>query len=328
MIVMSHYSKKGSVHFESNKNRYAAFIKIDDKGYSYRSRFKTDCEAWLEIMRNGGNANERTLAANNPVKSIVEMGGTNPHPIPGFPMYYLTDEGDVWSVKHRIAIKLRRNKGKYFVLTENHNGVSCTLERLQYSIAHNVSPLAFSLSKLSVVRKNDGELKLVDCTEYCKDCQRKQVQLKWSNVKHYLEENVEWSRYLIAYYDGDNKKLIEVKQMLEQRRDRLADYLRYKLRVSDALRIRFVTDEVISEMMVRIVNKTALVISPMLYMEALARGINQRIRNVRGRVFCDNNILHVKGDLSKVVTPPNFNTHNFINSSTYEISNQDNSIRS
>ena len=297
---MTHYSKKGSVTYDKTKQWWVATIQIDGKGRSFVSKCKGDCEGWLDIMRNGGNdARYRHKASDTPLEDIATMGGTNPRQVPGFEHYYLCDDGKLFSVKGRLAVIIKPQRGRYLRMSESGNEISVTLERLEYCIANNICPTLLSRCKLSVVRGEAG-LQLMDCTDYVKQATRRSHERKWNNIEVFLRENMEWSGHLLAYYSGDTKRLADISKMLEKRREHLQAYIKDTIRVSDNDRIAFISEEVISEMLHRIVNQTALINSPLVYLESLARGINQRIRSVRGKVFCDNNVFHVKGDLSKV----------------------------
>jgi hypothetical protein len=111
--------------------------------------------------------------------------------------------------------------------------------------------------------------------------------------------NLQWNTHLFSFYAGLSSHIADIKRMLEECREHLEKYIRGTLGIADSNRVKFICDEVIGETFDRIVNKTALVNNPITYMEKLSRGINYRIRKVSGTVLCDNNIYHVRGNLTR-----------------------------
>lgn len=251
-------------------------------------------------MRNEGNdARFRHRASDSPCEDIKLMGGENPRQVPGFPHYYLCDGGELFSVKGRIAVRIKPQRGRYLRMSEGENDISVTSERLEYCVENNICPTLLSRCKLAVAREDSG-LMLMDVTDYVISRKKEEHKKKCNNIEMLLSENIKWSTHLLAYYRGEDESLTHIKKMINERQKKLEAYIRNTLQVHDNNRVAYITEECMSEMLQRIVNRTALVVSPLIYMESMARSINQRIRKVHGKVFCDNNVFHVKGDMSQI----------------------------
>lgn len=299
MSTKSHIGKRGCVFFDNTKKKWVAEVRFSDGRKCYSSSYRQDCEQWLNSVRGFSCAKAINLTPKKIREEIERIGDTDPKQVPGFPKSWLSAEGNLYSTSTGRVIRRQRSKGIYYTLSHGHDSVSCTLDKLRYCIENNVSPLTMSRCKLSVIKGESG-LQLLDVTEHIRQQTRKYHERKWYNVEDMLRENIEWNGHLLAYYLGDINRLKDIRQMLENRRDSMINYITKTLRISDEIRQKFIIDETISELMLRIADKKCLVVAPLPYMEHLSRRINESIRGYHGCVFNDGDVFHVKGDLTKV----------------------------
>ena len=161
-----HASKEGHIALDKRSGQWTVRISLGDRCKCYTSPFRQDCERWLEnIKTHGDQTNDPEWVK----QEIISRGGTNPKQVPDFPLAFLTDENDLWSCKQQRLRILKRNKGRYYVLTRNRDAISCTLEKLRYCVDNNVSPLALSRAKLAVQGlNNSGIWAVFALTEYLK----------------------------------------------------------------------------------------------------------------------------------------------------------------
>lgn len=294
-----HVSRQGGVFFDSRKQKWVAEIAFPDGRKSYSSAYREDCERWLDSVRGYHSKAAASLDPDKIRREIEAMGDHDPQQVPGFPKSWLSAEGNLYGTATGRVIRRQRSKGIYYTLSQGHDSVSCTLERLRYCIEHDVDPLTMSHCRLSVSQGLNGT-ELMDVTEYIRQQRRAYHERKWYNVEDIIQENIEWNQHLLAYYQGDVERLTPLRAILERRRTAMENYITRSLKVSDEVRCRFIIDETISELMLRLAEKRCMVVSPLSYMEKLSRRINDSIRECHARVFDDGNVFHVKGDLTKV----------------------------
>lgn len=228
------------------------------------------------------------------VKDIKSMCEGNMRSVPGFSHYFLSDDGEVFSVKGRNAVRIKPAHGRYFRLCEDGNMISVTLEKLEYCIERNISPALLSRSKLSVARGCAG-LKLMDVTGLILERKRAKRDDMAKNIEKFYSENAKWNSLLLLYYQGDKEMIVEIEKMINGQKKNLEAYIKNTLRATGRERVAFIVEECMEEIAQRIKDRSAVIFSPLVYMEKTARRINERIRIHQGVVFCENNVFHVKG---------------------------------
>ena len=289
-----HASKEGYIALDKRSGQWTVRISLGDRCKCYTSPFRQDCERWLEnIKAHGDQTNDPEWVK----QEIISRGGTNPKQVPDFPFAFLTDENDLWSFKQNRLRILKRNKGIYYVLSRNHDGISCTLEKLRYCVDNNVSPLALSRAKLSV---DQGTSELMDCTEYVQKRLRENRKERIStHAEEYMETAEKWCHNVLQFYRGNEKAAIELRKVLDRLRPFITDYVRDVLRQREEYKVQFIVDEVMSETMLRTLERQAVIYSPYNYMQRLCRHFHDIIKDVGGKARLEEGSVRIIGGWRK-----------------------------
>jgi hypothetical protein len=229
-------------------------------------------------------------------KDIMKQGGVNPMAVPGFPSYFLTEDGRLWSVKGSTPRVLKMNKAKYYVLSDGYDSVTCSQDKLRYCVENGVNPLTMSKCELALAK---GENRLIDYTDKLQDALRCRRRSERDNAEKWLETAEKWCHHVLAYYHGDAHALVVVGDMLNSFRPLLSDHVQSALHLTDENKIRFVVDEVVSETLQRVVNRDAVVYSPYMYMKCLCRRLNDNIKKVGGKARLENGDIRIIGGWKK-----------------------------
>lgn len=232
------------------------------------------------------------------ISDIIAQGGTNPVAVPGFDKYFFTDEGMLFVCRPRGTFRLSLAHDVWYRMHDGGKVYNVSQYMLRYCIQHGISPVKLKECRLSVVKGDDGMVELVDVTEAVRRATAEYHHGKLSDIESSIEKNIRWNTALLTFYKGDTNALVEIRTMMEEHRGFLERYVHKTLKC-DSDRADFIIEEVMSQVTDRIINRTGIVNTLLPYMEAVARGVNKSISKFKGRVYCDNNIYHVKGDLSK-----------------------------
>lgn len=288
-----HATENGNIYRKSG-GKWMADVLIAGKRKRYTSNSWLDCERWLaEVKANG----DKTTDPEWVKQEIVRCGGTNPKQVPDFPFAFLTDENDLWSCKQNRLRILKLNKGLYYVLSRSHDSISCTLEKLRYCVEHGVSPLALSSARLSVAK---GTTELIDCTDYCQQRLREQRKERIStHAEEYMETSEKWCHNVLQFYRGNEKAAIELQKILDSLRPFLTDYIRDVLRLREDNKVSFIVDEVMSETLLRTLERQSIIYSPYAYMQRLCRKFRDIIKDVGGKARLEEGSVRIIGGWKK-----------------------------
>jgi hypothetical protein len=295
-----HASKNGHIVFNEKRGQWSVRISLDGRSRCFQSPYRQDCERWLDdIKENGYHMTDPKWIR----REIMKRGGTNPRQVPDFPFAFLTDENDLWSCKQNRLRILKRNKGIYYILTRNHANVSCTLDKLRFCIENNVSPLVLSKCKLSV---DNGQL--MDCTDYCqKQLRDRRNERISSHAEEYIETAERWCHYVLAFYRGDEEAVVELRKVLDRLRPLLTDYVHDVLRQHDENKVRYIVDEVMSETLLRTLERKAVIYSPYNYMQRLCRKFHDIIKDVGGKARLEEGNIRIIGGRNKDIMKQLYN---------------------
>lgn len=289
-----HASKEGRIVFDEERYQWTAMIRYDGRTKCYTSPYRQDCDRWLDnIKTHGDRMNDQEWIK----QEIMSRGGTNPKQVPDFQFAFLTDENDLWSYKQNRLRILKRNKGIYYVLSRNHDSVTCTMEKLRYCVDNNISPLTMSKCKLSI---DKGTAELMDCTDYIR---KRMSEMRAIRITKHAEEYMEiaesWCRNVLKYYRGDVSATIELRRILERLHPFLIAYIYEVIGLRDENKVRFIVDETTSETLLRTLERRAVIYSPYNYMQRLCRKYNDMIKDVGGKARLEDGSVRIIGGWKK-----------------------------
>lgn len=234
-----------------------------------------------------------------PQQKIISKGDTNPVPIPGFPNAWLTDEGHVWSLGNGRLRKRKPQRGRYYALNEGDDCVTCTVDKLRYCIEHGMSPLTLSRCKLAV-RKGQSGLELVDMTQYVHDQMTRNRERNYDqHAEEYMEVAEQWCHNVLLFWRGHKEAAVEMRKTLDRLRPYLVDYAHHTMKISDEHKTQFIIDEVMSETMLRTLERKAVIHSPYGYMLRLIRAAARIIREVNGKTCLEHGSVRIVGGWRK-----------------------------
>ena len=103
-----------------------------------------------------------------------------------------------------------------------------------------------------------------------------------THAEEYMETAEKWCHHVLQFYRGNEKAAIELRKVLDRLRPFITDYVRNVLRLREEYKVQFIVDEVMSETMLRTLERQAVIYSPYNYMQRLCRHFHDIIKDVGG----------------------------------------------
>jgi hypothetical protein len=157
--------------------------------------------------------------------------------------------------------------------------------------------LALSRAKLSV---DQGTAELMDCTDYCQKRLRENRKERIStHAEEYMETAEKWCHNVLLFYRGNKKAAIELQKILDSLRPFLTDYVRDILWLREDNKVSFIVDEVMSETLLRTLERQTIIYSPYIYMQRLCRKFRDIIKDVGGKARLEEGSVRIIGGWKK-----------------------------
>lgn len=296
--TMTHTSKKGTIWYNCQRGNWTAEFRFKDGKKSFCSANRQDCEIWLnEIRGKGSQSSANEINVKEVVRMIKKNGESKPQQVPDFPSYFLTAKGNLYSYKNMKLRELKLQNGHHYTMCKESSYITCSIDKLRWCIEHQVSPLKLSECKLSV-KKGYGEL--IDVTEMVRQSIQKNREEKISKYANdYLHTIERWCHNVQELYSGNHEAMIILREIIHGLRKEVEHYVRNNLRVYDSKKVKFITDEVESETMLRVLNKNTVICNPYLYMQHLSKGLHAKIKQCRGVARQEGSDVRIVGRWTK-----------------------------
>jgi hypothetical protein len=140
----------------------------------------------------------------------------------------------------------------------------------------------------------------MDCTDYCQKRLRENRKERIStHAEEYMETAEKWCHNVLLFYRGNKKAAIELQKILDSLRPFLTDYVRDVLRLREDNKVSFIVDEVMSETLLRTLERHAIIYSPYNYMQRLCRKFRGIIKDVGGKARLEEGSVRIIGGLKK-----------------------------